>query len=110
MHKGKDGVKSVRVAEKPEKTSRVRAVVEGRGQGGFFRAWTQEEASQLRLTGWVRNLPDGNVELLAEGSMTALEELVKRCHSGPLAAQVSEVKTHWEDPQGDLSPFKIRYD
>ena len=50
---------------------RVQAVVSGRVQGVCFRAETQKQACQLGLTGWVRNLPDGRVELLAEGEDTA---------------------------------------
>lgn len=81
----------------------------GRVQGVFFRAWTQEEATKWNLTGWVRNLPDGGVEILAEGELQALEGFIERCHSGPPAARVNQVKTHWDDPQGDLTSFEIRY-
>ena len=53
----------------------VRCIVSGRVQGVFFRAATQREAQQLGVTGYARNLPDGNVEVLACGKASALEGL-----------------------------------
>lgn len=87
---------------------RLHATVRGRVQGVFFRAWTQEIAVELGLRGWVRNTPEGNVELVAEGPAKQLEELVRRCHRGPPAAQVTEVETVWEDSRSDMKGFQIR--
>ena len=76
-------------------THRVRAIVRGRVQGVGFRASTQQEARLLGLSGWVRNLPDGAVELEAEGPRAAVQELLSWCAKGPLGAFVSRVESHW---------------
>lgn len=68
-----------------------RFVVRGRVQGVFFRATTQQTARQLGLTGWVRNLPDGGVELIACGAPARLEELERWLWQGPPSARVEEV-------------------
>jgi acylphosphatase len=58
---------------------RIRAVVQGRVQGVFFRAYTQEEAQRLGLVGWVRNRPDGTVEAVAEGEAERIDQLFPGC-------------------------------
>ena len=70
----------------------VRFVVSGRVQGVFFRASTREEALRLGLTGHARNLPDGNVEVLACGADAALAQLERWLALGPPLAQVSRVE------------------
>lgn len=69
----------------------VRFVVSGRVQGVSFRAATRAAATRLALRGWVRNLPDGDVELLACGGATALDRLEKWLWQGPPAARVTQV-------------------
>jgi len=66
--------------------------ISGRVQGVFFRASTCEVATRLGLRGWVRNLPDGRVEVLAGGSDAAVAELCAWLGHGPPSAQVSEVR------------------
>jgi acylphosphatase len=73
----------------------VRAVIRGRVQGVSFRWYTREEAERLGVAGWVRNRPDGSVELWAEGAREAVEALLAWCHRGPPAARVSGVETDW---------------
>ena len=65
--------------------------VKGRVQGIFFRASTQKMASQLAIKGAVKNTPAGNVEIIAAGEKKAMQEFIKWCHKGPLAAKVTEV-------------------
>ncbi len=65
--------------------------VTGRVQGVFFRASTRNLAVELGLTGWVRNMPDGAVEVLACGDDAALEALREWLHKGPTMARVSGV-------------------
>ncbi len=76
-------------------------------QGVFFRANTQREAQQLGLTGWVRNLPDGSVEAVAEGERVNLERFVTWCHHGPEHAQVEDIEIRWETAEGKHSGFHI---
>lgn len=88
---------------------RVRAhvLVEGRVQGVFFRAYTQEEARRHRVTGWVRNRLDGSVEAVFEGNRTEVEALVQWCRNGPPSARVSNAEARFESYTGEFSDFFI---
>jgi acylphosphatase len=68
-----------------------RYIVEGHVQGVFFRASTQEAAQALGVTGWVRNLPDGSVEVFATGTDESLTELQQWLFQGPPNARVANV-------------------
>ena len=68
----------------------LRAVVRGRVQGVFFRDFVRRHADQLNLRGYVRNLPDGGVEVVAEGERPALERLLEYLKEGPPAARGEE--------------------
>ena len=88
----------------------VRATVNGRVQGVFFRAFVSERAAELGLTGYVRNLPDGRaVEVQAEGEREQLEKLIAYLKVGPPSANVQEVVTEWSEYTGNYSRFTIRY-
>ncbi len=78
-----------------DNNSCLHAVVHGRVQGVFFRASTQKKAQALGLTGWVRNLPDGTVEVLAAGPRSVLERLLEWLHQGPPLARVQRVEHDW---------------
>ena len=69
-----------------------RALIEGRVQGVWYRGSTQQKAQQLGITGWVKNLPDGRVEVLMCGSEPALEQLQIWLHQGPTMARVTHVE------------------
>jgi acylphosphatase len=86
--------------------ARVHVLVNGRVQGVFFRQKTKQEAERLRVTGWVRNLPDGKVEAVFEGEETAVKELEEYCHHGPSSAVVTNVDSIWEAYRGEFSDFK----
>jgi acylphosphatase len=88
--------------------ARVHLLVSGLVQGVAFRQYTVDEARQLGLAGWVRNLPDGRVEAEAEGERAALEGLVRFCRRGPPAARVDAVDVEWGPHRGDLGPFSTR--
>jgi acylphosphatase len=64
-------------------------------------------ARQIGITGWVRNLPDGKVEAVAEGDKEMLDALVKFCHVGPAGARVSGLEVEWSDFKGEFRGFKI---
>jgi acylphosphatase len=88
---------------------RLHLRITGRVQGVFFRAHTQETASSLGLTGWVRNTYDGSVEVLAEGDRSKLEALRNWCRKGPPGAHVSAMEERWEAATGEFSHFGISY-
>jgi len=81
-------------------------IVTGRVQGVWFRDSMRREAERLGLSGWVRNLPDGNVEAAFEGQPDAVEKLTEWCHHGPPEARVISVVPRDEPPAG-LTGFRI---
>ncbi len=89
-----------------------RFLVAGRVQGVFYRASTQEYAGRLQLQGWVRNLADGRVEVLALGEVTALDQLAEWLWQGPPLAQVDSVDITPQDYTGQddiqYTGFQIR--
>jgi acylphosphatase len=88
----------------------VQAIVYGYVQGVFFRAFVSRRASELGLTGYVRNLHDREaVEVVAEGERKQLEELISHLKVGPPAARVKRVVTNWAEYTGSYSQFGIRY-
>lgn len=90
-------------------STRLHAVVNGRVQGVSFRYYTQRRAIQLGLTGYVRNLWDRSVEVVAEGSRLSADELVAYLHVGPRAAFVIQVDVKWATPTGEFNRFEVRY-
>jgi len=88
----------------------VRAIVNGRVQGVFFRDFVSRWAAELGLTGYVRNLPGGRaVEVQAEGEREQLEKLLGYLKVGSPSAKVEEVVTDWSEYTGNYSRFSIRY-
>jgi acylphosphatase len=69
----------------------LRLLIKGKVQGVFFRAETKRLADRLGIDGWVRNTPEGDVEILASGSQEVLQKLISFCHRGPSGARVSGV-------------------
>ncbi|MBN2225548.1 MAG: acylphosphatase [Deltaproteobacteria bacterium] len=90
-------------------TVRARIRVSGRVQGVFFRQTTAEEANRLGVGGWVRNLPDGDVEAVIEGPSRDVDRLIAWCHHGPPAARVDDVSISWETATGQFARFNIQY-
>jgi acylphosphatase len=93
---------------------RLQATVHGRVQGVSFRYYTQHRAVDLGLSGYVRNLWDGSVEVVAEGPRPAVEELLAFLRVGPRSAFVTQVDTQWPAPLGELTRgeftrFEVRY-
>ena len=86
----------------------VRLRVTGRVQGVGYRAHAQAEARRLGLRGWVRNLPDGRVEALADGDADAVEAFVAWCRHGPSHARVDGVEVSEEDSGETEFPFRVR--
>ena len=85
---------------------RIHAYIYGKVQGVFFRASTKEVADKLGVSGWVKNLPDGRVEVVAEGR--DLSEFIKWLHKGPPGAVVEKVEIVYEKEEG-LKGFTISF-
>ena len=90
-----------------QQVKRVRIFVSGRVQGVGFREYTRRKASGLGLGGWTRNLPDGRVEILAEGDPAAVGRLVEAVRSGPPQSDVEECELAEEAAAFDFSNFRI---
>ncbi len=89
---------------------RIHAKIHGKVQGVAFREYARREASRLGLLGWVRNLPDGSVEVVFEGTAVQAESFLSWLATGSPFSQVSRVEHKEERCQGDTRPFFIRYD
>ncbi len=87
----------------------VHAYIRGWVQGVGFRWFVLHHAHLLGLTGWVCNLHDGRVELVAEGQRGTLEELLRLVRKGPSGARVFEVHDSWNPYTGKFSSFQVRY-
>jgi len=94
---------------KLENMKRVLLKITGRVQGVGFRYSALDEARQFGLTGWVRNTPDGAVELVAEGPEEQLRHLVSWCHLGPPGGRVTDVSEQWLAYTGEFDSFRITY-
>jgi acylphosphatase len=97
------------VAEVAAGTQRVRVFVSGRVQGVGYRAFVERAAKRLGVAGFVKNLEDGRVEAVAQGSGEAIEKLLAELRKGPRAAKVEKVDVRSEPPAGGLTEFKIEY-
>ena len=89
---------------------RVHVWVDGRVQGVFFRGATREQARALGISGWVRNLADGQVEIVAEGEHANIEAFLNWCERGPPRAQVDSVQVTEESPRQESIGFEVRRD
>lgn len=77
-------------------------------QGVFFRDSARQAAQSMEITGYVRNLRDGRVEVVAEGEKDSLDKLVQWCHKGPPAAIVESVDIHNEQYIGEFVLFEVK--
>ena len=107
--KKKGNPRVYRPDENPHQAS-VKVVVKGRVQGVFFRDFTLYKASELGLSGYVRNLPHGqSVEVVAEGNKLKIKRLIEFLKIGPTSALVSDVEINWSEFSGEYSEFRVRY-
>lgn len=88
---------------------KVHLIVQGRVQGVFFRSNTKAKADELRLSGYVKNMEDGNVEVVAEGPKDKLDELVEHCMHSPETAYVEDIDINYYDEEEGFENFEIRY-
>lgn len=87
---------------------RLRIIVSGKVQCVWFRQSTVEKAKTLGLKGWAKNLSNGDVEIVAEGSEDDLNRLIEWCKKGPPLAKVERVDVKEEPASGDLTDFYIK--
>lgn len=87
----------------------LRALVQGRVQGVGFRFFVVREARRLGLTGVVRNLPNGGVEILARGDPDSLQQLVGKLERGPILSRVDHVDVKWGAAVPQATEFTIGY-
>ena len=88
---------------------RIEVTVYGLVQGVSFRDYTQREARQLGLTGWVQNEPDRTVRVVAEGSEAALQKLVEWLHIGSPYGRVDKVDVRWLEATAESDLFVVRW-
>lgn len=87
----------------------VHIIISGRVQGILFRANTKGIATKLGLKGFVRNLDDGQVEVVAQGKDKELQQLIHFCKMGPPIARVDKADVKYEDVKEKFADFEIRY-
>lgn len=86
---------------------RLKAVISGRVQGVFYRAFVLRRAFSLNLKGRVRNLKNGEVEVVAEGKKENLKKLISDLKKGPPLARVEKIDLKWEQSLGEFKNFEI---
>ncbi|MBF0104676.1 MAG: acylphosphatase [Deltaproteobacteria bacterium] len=91
------------------KNKRVHLIVSGRVQGVCFRHHTQQTAHTLGLLGFVKNIPDNRVEIVAEGLHDQLVQIINWAHQGPRSARVETVSVEWEDATNEFASFDVAY-
>lgn len=89
-------------------TVRLRVSVRGEVQGVGYRAFARRYARTLDIQGYARNLADGSVEVIAEGSRSALESFVSVLKRGAPTGRVDTIEIHWEAATGEYTTFLIR--
>jgi len=86
----------------------IHAWISGKVQGVYYRASTAKRAKALALTGWVKNLEDGRVELFAQGPEVQLDKLLTWCEHGPVLAKVASVDKQIAELDQQLVGFEVR--
>lgn len=87
---------------------RVHLKIHGQVQGVFFRRSAKLEAERHGIVGWVKNLGDGSVEIMAQGGKKSIDNFIKWCKGGPPFAKVENVEVEWKKDLDDFVDFEIR--
>lgn len=87
----------------------LRAIVRGRVQLVMFRDFTKRRANKLGLVGYVANLPDKTVEVVAQGEQQQLESLLVELRKGSILSRVSDISVEWRESGERYSDFFIAY-
>jgi acylphosphatase len=84
----------------------VHLIIKGKVQGVYYRASAKDVARDIGVTGWVKNMPDGNVEVIVSGSEERVEKFIEWCRKGPKNAEVTEVIVN-DSKEKPLTDFRI---
>ena len=87
----------------------IHCKVEGRVQMVMYRDFAQRKARSIGLVGWVKNLADGTVEVVAQGTPDQLKQYIEKLHEGSILARVDSVSVDWRAPSGHFDDFVIAY-
>lgn len=82
--------------------------IQGKVQGVFFREFVKKAARKLNLKGYVRNMRDDSVDVVAEGDEESLNQLIAECKKGPLMAHVKNVEVEFGKPEDEFDNFYVR--
>lgn len=88
---------------------RLTVRINGRVQGVGYRYFVQKRAQDHNLLGWVKNRPDGTVEIEAVGPRPSLEEFLHYVRVGPAAANVASAEVHWFEDEPSYNSFDVRF-
>ncbi len=86
----------------------VHIIARGRVQGVNFRYYVLRKANELSINGYVRNLKDGDVEILAQGTHNSIDKLIEFIKSNPGSSFVTDIELDWKEPETHFSNFQIR--
>jgi len=92
-----------------DKMNRVHILISGRVQGVGFRFFARHCALKLNISGYAKNLVNGDVEIIAEGKKSNLDEFVKELKKGPPLSRVADVKINKREYTDGFRRFSIRY-
>ena len=93
----------------PDEPARAKLLITGRVQGVGYRAFTRQAASRRGLSGGVRNLDNGHVEVDVEGMKDLIEDMIKQLKIGPPGSRVQQIHIEWAIASGRFADFKIWY-
>jgi acylphosphatase len=91
-----------------DENTRIHVWVNGRVQGVGFRAYVQQNAVQIGVTGWVRNVGYDEVEAVAEGSKEQAEDFLRVMKRGPMSSRVEDWREEWEKATGEFNSFRVK--
>ena len=87
--------------------SEIHCVVKGKVQRVGYRDFVERLTKERALTGWIKNLPDGSVEVLIQGTPDELKECIEALNRGPVLAKVESLSVDWRTPEKHFEDFKV---
>lgn len=88
---------------------RLDLVISGKVQGIFFRQFIKQNATDLKLNGFVENKADGTVKVVIEGEEKDLQKLIELCKIGPKLSKINDIRLYWSNPTNEFKGFIIKY-